>query len=254
MTRATAEVFGLIEECTDDGLIRIANIFFQLPEGESAAVGQFARASLAWRSESLWEAKEVSVYDADPSEQVLSEKQVAAEVAQTAISNAQHQAIASPTPTAPTPIRETPATQPTAKRLAGFGGFSKSGATQVQTPAKTSAAVPLRAPPTAAPFQAPTTTDTASKQQKTETVTPISASRFGGIGKKSTVAARPAAPASVGAAKTSTSEPATVKSMSRFGASMGARSTSIARPIAATVAERPAFDPMSDFSDDDIPF
>ena len=226
MTRATAEVFGIVEECTLDGCVRIANIVFQLPDGESAAVGNFVRASLSWKSESLWAAKEASVYDADPTEESASKKQAAAEVAQTAISNAQQQAISAPSP-APVKTQE-----------------------EADHPASSTSAqaVPLRTTP--APQTAP-------MEQKAPAATTTGASRFGGAGAKTATPARPVAPAPVSV----TSKPSAVqsqapvaqapKSASRFGASVLAKTP--ARPVAVAAAPaRPAFDPMT--QDDDIPF
>jgi hypothetical protein len=241
MTRATAEVFGLVEECTDEGLIRIANINFLLPEGESASVGQFIRASLSWNSESLWDAKEVSVYDADPSHDPTV-KQVAQEVAQAAITNAQQQAITAPAPQAPAPTT----TKPTpAKPTGGFSGFSKPAAqAQPSTPAPTPAAVPLRAPP-------PTAVAAPAAQKPANAAAP--ASRFAGFGAKTGAAAPAAQAAKPAAAPTSQPAAAAAKPTSRFGAALGTKVVSISRPGTAAPA-RPAFDPMADYSDEDIPF
>ena len=67
MTRATAEVVGVIEGCMPSGEVRIANLVFHLPEGESASIGQFVRANLVWVADGsggVWVAKDASVFEA----------------------------------------------------------------------------------------------------------------------------------------------------------------------------------------------
>lgn len=171
MTKATAEVFGQITSINSASQVLVANIEFTLPEGESAAAGQFIKAQLTWDG-STWLAKAAEIFDAQPQQQAVitathQNQATGTEAAQPKGFAGFHRTTQPAAPAAPAA-----ATPPQAQRTSMFN----SG--RAAQPAN--AVIPLRpAPSTEAKPAAPNNPNT---------------SRFGSLATAKAPAARPANP------------------------------------------------------------
>jgi hypothetical protein len=186
MTRATAEVVGVIEGCMPSGEVRIANLVFHLPEGESASIGQFVRANLVWVPDSsggVWVAKDASVFEA-PAESV---RDTPAPPAAQTPTREQGTSPGHPqsrfgqsAPTSPAAAARPPAAAPAAQSR--FGASASKPSTPV--------VVPLRNAPPAQNGAQPVASQPARNVNATQ-ATQASQSRFGSSVHRSAAAAAP---------------------------------------------------------------